>query len=91
MHVDDFIWTRFGENKYARWVLMHFRMPAAVRLDFQEFMKDHELFCTWKGERYRVTGASRFGDVWLHSDFNEDTTYEHRVEVEECTEWGPKP
>lgn len=51
-------------------------------------MEDYKLFCMYKGERYRCTGASRMGDVWLHSDFSQDTGYEHRVDVEECSDWS---
>ena len=56
-----------------------------------KFMKDHKLFCTYKGKRYRVTGASRLGDIWLAKDFNEDTSYDERGDIRKCTEWGDKP
>lgn len=90
IHVDDFIDCHFGKEKYARFVLNYFRMPAAMKFDFEEFMAPFKLFATWKGERYRVTGASRMGDVWLTSKFDQEMGYEHRVFVEEITEWGPE-
>lgn len=90
IHVDDFIDCHFGKEKYARFVLNYFRMPAALKFDFEEFMAPFKLFATWKGERYRVTGASRMGDVWLTSKFDQEMGYEHRVFVEEITEWGPE-
>ena len=89
MHVDEFIDHNFGEHKYARWVLLYFRLPAVLNLEFREFMKDHKLFCNYKGNRYRCTGASRMGDVWLTKDFNRDGGYDLRVDVEDCSEWGP--
>jgi hypothetical protein len=90
IHVDDFIDCHFGEEKYARFVLNYFRMPAAMKFDFEEFMKPFKLFADWQGKRYRVTGASRMGDVWLTSKFDQDCGYEHRVFVEEITNWGPE-
>ena len=89
-HVDDFVHTH-GGDPYARWVLMHFRLPAAMMLDFRPFMERHRLFCTYRGERYRVTGASRMGDVWLAEDFERVDGYDHRVDVDDCSDWGPKP
>lgn len=90
-HVDTFIWNDFLKEPYARWVLMHFRLPAAIQVDFGRFMAERHLFCDYAGSRYRVTGASRFGDVWLHSDFKVDTGYEHRVAIDSCSNWGPTP
>lgn len=38
LHVDDFIY--YGDrDKYARWVLMHFRLPAMMKGVVYEFMK----------------------------------------------------
>ena len=92
-HVDDFI--DYGcissecpkNEKYARWVLNHFRLSAICKNDFGEFMKDHHLFCTYKGTQYRVTGASRLGDVWLTTDFNQSTGYQLRVDINELSNW----
>jgi hypothetical protein len=87
MHVDDFIDGSYGKHCYARWVLNFFRLTAALKLDFAEFMKDHKLFCDYKGHTMRCTGASRMGDVWLTSNFDQDTGYEQRVDVTKCKNW----
>lgn len=95
-HVDDFIdyGTSFSSDKreehedYARWVLNHFRQPAICKMAFAPFMKPFKLFCDYKGEKYRVIGASRLGDVWLTSDFSKENGYEHRVCVDECSNWS---
>lgn len=90
-HVDDFI--AYGtsndepEEKYARWVLDYFRGSAICKTDFNEFMKDNLLFCRHNCEKYRVTGASRLGDIWLTSNFEQDTGYELRVCVDTCIYW----
>lgn len=87
MHVDQFIDDHRNDD-YARWVLLHFRLPADLQLLFRKYMPDARLFCTWQGRRYRVTGASRMGDVWLIGDFS-STGYDHRVDIAECSEWSP--
>lgn len=94
MHIDDFI--DFGTDRtsvdevYARWVFNHFRLSANLKYTFAPFMKEHKLFCTYEGEKYRVTGASCLGDVWLTKNFNQDTGYQSRVDVSECSDWSKK-
>jgi len=91
MHIDEFIdfgLKRTIDEKYARWVLNHFRLSANLKYEFNEFMKDYKLFCYYRGDKYRVTGASRLGDVWLTKDFNQDTGYTHRVLVNEIASWS---
>jgi len=88
-HVDDFI-DDFRQDAYARWMLMHFRLPACQQSAFMPFIKDRKLFCTYNGKRYRCTGASRMGDVWLTTDFSREVGYDLRVVVSECKDWGPK-
>ena len=90
MHVDDFIDGEFTKHKYARWVLNLFRLPAALQADFREYTDQYKLFCDYEGVRYRCTGASRLGDVWLTTKFDQHTGYELRVDVENCENWGPE-
>jgi hypothetical protein len=87
MHVDDFI-DSYRTDAYASFVLHHFRLPSTVKEKFNAFVADYKLFCSYHGKRYRCTGASRLGDVWLSSDFQRKTGYEHRVDVDECSDWG---
>ena len=91
-HIDDFIDKGLSKKNeaYARWMFNHFRLPANLKYDFNEFMEKHKLFCKFEGEVYRVTGASRIGDVWLTQDFTQDTGYQKRVSVDHCTEWSDK-
>jgi hypothetical protein len=86
-HVDDFI-DDPTTNRYASSWFESFRRPAWDKMTAPD---TRQLFANYKGKRYRVTGCSRLGDVWLHSDFSEDTTYEHRVNVDECSSWGSDP
>ena len=98
-HVDDFVqrsavWTHpaaeLGNVSYARWVLMHFRLPATMRMEFRRFYADHLLYCTYEGKRHRCVTASRMGDVGLTEDLDSDK-YTKRVAVAKCTWWSDKP
>ena len=88
-HVDDFIDDPFAD-KYARWILLHFRQPAHG-LAFEEFIKDRRLFCTYERERFRVTMASRFGWIGLRRDFSLDAGYDATAHPNEVTGWGAEP
>lgn len=103
MHVDDFIDSHYGKDKYkyARWWFSLFRLPAVLKADFAEWTSQYRLYCDYGGKRFRVTGCSRMGDVWLHEDLvNEHTSeggsraefYQLRVpDVMQCSAWGPTP
>lgn len=97
MHVDKFIdkprgqWVKDRGERYAAWVLHHFRLPASLHTAWVEFYGQHKLFATYEGKRYRVTGASRLGDVWLSADFDRDCGYELRLDVEKLSAWGAEP
>lgn len=92
-HVDDFI--DYGleyntpEEKYARWFFMLARLSAVLSCHFSEWIGQYRLFCTYKDERYRVTGASRMGDIWLVKNFEQDSGYDHRVGFAGCSYWSP--
>ena len=51
------------------------------------WLDDNPLFCTYEGQTYRVTGASRLGDVWLTLDLCKNQGYEKRVDVADCSDW----
>lgn len=92
-HVDDFIDNNIGNETYARFMLNFFRMPAILNMDFGKFLQEKKLFATFEGQRYRVTGASRMGDVWLRKDFERSDGYDERlrVMVDELSDWSPTP
>ena len=93
LHVDDFIddcagrWINYEGTRYAAFFFHLHRLPATLQAAWQEFFSDITLFCTWKGSRYRVTGASTMGDVWLVEDEWKDSGYDHRVNCAECSGW----
>ena len=102
-HVDDFIDfgsvpfsgeknTKEGRAEiYARIVFTFFRLPATAKMDMEPFILKMKLFCIHEGEVYRVTGASRLGDVWLTKNFQQDTGYQKRVLINECAGWSNTP
>lgn len=93
-HVDDFI--DYGSSRrdpppnedYARWVLNHFRLSASMKYSFDKFMVNHKLYCEYEGAQWRVTGASRLGDIWLLGDFSRSNGYDLRVCVDDCSSWA---
>lgn len=84
-HVDDFIDDPKSDAYAARWLGL-FRRPAIDKIDSRNSDK---LFATYEGRRYRVTGCSRMGDVWLSADFERDVGYYLRVDVAKLSEWSP--
>lgn len=86
-HVDDFIDDPTSDPYAASW-FESFRRPAVSKMRGPDTRK---LFATYQGSRYRVTGCSRLGDVWLSADFGREMGYERRVDVDACSNWGAEP
>lgn len=83
MHVDDFISNR-KTDKYASWVLMLMRLPATEYFKFKEFIEEYPLYCTFKGVRSKVTGASGFGDILIYNEVKGT----HYVDVNKCSNFS---
>jgi hypothetical protein len=83
-HVDDFIDDPSSDPYAASW-FEAFRRPAVDKMRNPDTRK---LFATWRCVRYRVTGCSRLGDVWLHHVDYDGESYRHRVNVDECSDWS---
>lgn len=94
MHIDDWIDRVLDikeDERYAMFFFTLHRFDASHQCIWTEWIEKYSLYCTWKGKRYRVTGCSRLGDVWLSKGFNRNTGYDHRVDVEECSDWKASP
>lgn len=95
LHVDEWLDTPSRPSdrmeNYAKFVLEYKRRPAWQIMAFEPWMKQFKLFCIYEGKRYRVTGASRMGDVWLASEFEREHGYDLRVDIGKCTDWGDRP
>lgn len=91
-HIDD--WLEFAcmnedrGTRYAWFVLHHARLSAVAKNAAREFTGRLKLFCTYQGARYRVTGASRMGDVWLAKDYDREAGYDLRINVDDCLDWS---
>jgi hypothetical protein len=94
VHIDEWLDSPTFDDKqeaYAKFVLDNMRWPAWKKMAYEPWTKAHKLFCTYESKRYRVTGASRLGDIWLAKDFKRDTGYDRRVDVEQCSAWSDAP
>lgn len=91
-HVDDFSEALFTDKTtYARFFFFLHRLPANTQAILRPWMKNFRLYCTYEGKKYRVTGASRFGYIWLHSDLSTPEPkpfYEKRVDLDTCSDWS---
>lgn len=94
MHIDDWLESAVMSSdkgtRYASFFLHHKRLSAVAKNAFAEFLGPMQLFCTYKEKRMRCTGASRMGDVWLTSNHQQETGYELRVDVNDCSAWSDK-
>ena len=97
-HVDDFLddilTSRDGEGlMYAHFMLAHFRKSGIMRKAQDKYMNNQRLFVTYEGERYRVTGASRLGDLWLNTDHSATNAYTRRVAFNRAKlqDWSATP
>lgn len=88
-HIDDWLDSHqptYPGELFAKEFLEHARRPA-IDQD-HKWQAEHPLYCTYDGKRYRCTGASRLGDVWLASDLGRTSGYDLRVDVAQCSRWG---
>jgi hypothetical protein len=90
MEVDDFI-DAHDTDKTVSWFLFLHRLPATLQFKFEKEIKKHKLFCDHEGERWRVTMASRFGDIGISRNLEKDMGYEKRVMLEDCSNWSGEP
>ncbi len=90
LHIDEWLDAPSADDaeRYAKKCLEVARMSAADRWELPKDEQNFLLFCTYRDARYRCTGASRLGDVWLTADYKQDTGYQKRVDVAECFAWS---
>lgn len=89
-HCDDYI-DDHTQPDCLRWFLLVNRLPAATNPVVLKYAKNPVLFATYEGKRYRVTMASRMGDVGISLDFGRDYGYEKRVPVDLLSDFNEKP
>lgn len=92
-HVDRFVSYNMDKKMaHAQMFFLMKRLPAMMQAMLSEYIDALRLYCTYEGTRYQVTGASRFGDVYLHPNLvDKVSNYEHRVSMKSCTNWSANP
>lgn len=93
-HIDDWIEKKIYGNctdkeQYALAFFFLKGMDAVSSGVIKPIMKDHKLFCDYQNKRYRVTGYSIMGDIWLHTNFETDHGYTDKVNIAFCSNWSP--
>ena len=93
MHIYDYIElpTTSEEDKAIKKFFL-FKTSSAVFQNKNKniliergYFKENEIVVAkYEDKEYRVTGASRFGDIYLQPDFSKDFGYKLRVAVEKC-------
>lgn len=92
IHVDDFIDRSphfldlddadAAAMRYLHFKLVHFRMPSSYQMAYRSILgDDFPLYVDYNGQTWKVTGASRMGDVMLARDLKakEGEGYDERV------------
>lgn len=90
-HIDEFIDEIPKPNEpeiigYARFFFEIKRMPAYKLIEYNSFIKELNLtlFCEYNNKKYKVTGCSSLGDVWLHDDLDySGESYKLRVNIDD--------
>jgi hypothetical protein len=88
----------FGERKilgYVHFMLNEMRYSATWILAHRETMEQHALYVTYDNKRWKVTGASRMGDLFLAQNLTRKNGegYDIRVPLDfsKLTEWSDSP
>ncbi len=87
---------RFTDEKkkaltHARFKLECLRIPASKIMEFSEIIKAHKVYCSYLGEMYKLTFASRMGWIGLRKDFTLDHGYDAVCFPGEIDWWSDKP
>lgn len=83
-HIDEFVNDQTivierPELAYPHFLFSYWRLSSVLKMAYFPFMRSFKLFVEYEGCIYRVTGASRLGDVYLSRDFEREHGYDLRV------------
>lgn len=79
-----YVWLENPENKYH---IAHRFLRSFIFGGDDDYIKSVVVTCKYKNKYYRCVGASRLGDVWLHSNMSRTLGYEKRVDIDDCYFW----
>ena len=94
VHVDDWVLEpclSTDPEAYAKFFFVLRRTHAWMQMAFAPWIKEFKLYCTYEGETYRITGASRLGDIWLIKDLSKDAGYDIRTYVNKVSNFRREP
>ena len=86
----DFVITDFDFPICLRYFLLVNRLPAADKLIIEEAKGRPTCFASYKGKRVRITMASRFGDVGISENLEQEHGYQQRVLINELSNFSEK-
>ena len=89
-HCDDYIHDLSAPQVLRVFLLVN-RMPAADKLLLKSSGFSPELYADFEGQTYRVTMASRFGDLAITKKLDAEYGYELRVPVELLSNFRKEP
>lgn len=90
MHINEFIDDPESDS-YASWFFVINRFGASLREKVNPHSSKYNLFCDYRGDRYRVTGSSTMGDIFLTSNLDQIIGCTIRVMVDQCENWSDTP
>lgn len=79
--------TTAAEKKVKEFLDFRTR-PAVYQMENRDKIKGLSVFCEYESIKYKITGASRMGDVWLAKNFERESGYDKRVMIDECSNFS---
>ena len=89
-HCDDYIYDLDSPNCLKYYLLVN-RLPAVDSLVIIKSQGSPKCFATYQGKRVRLVMASRFGDVGITEKLDATNGYQHRVCLDELSDFSEDP
>lgn len=83
-HIDDWLDSEVPDTLKDVQAWFEYARRPAYKQNY-EWFKKQVLLCGHQGKTYRVTGASRIGDIWLNSDIDSPRGYDFVANIGDCT------
>jgi hypothetical protein len=90
MHIDDWLDSGVSDSlPIIKEFFIRYRKPEYNKFKDGDniWLQNNPIFCTYQNKRYRCTGCSRLGDIWLTSNYNQSVGYSLRVDFSDCSNW----
>ena len=87
MHCDNVIHRRNYPICLRFYILVN-RLPVLDKYVIHDAVGEPKCFATWEGQRVRLVMASRMGDVGITTQLENDHGYEHRVTIDQLSDFS---